>query len=227
MESSIITQVQREDSRWSSKTDQVNKSSPQKPGSRNIFKKLICCLRAQDAQLPTSPTHDALLAPEDNGTIAKVPRECLLPAVTSQDQGKICVVIDLDETLVHSSFKPISNADFIVPVEIEGTTHQYADPVTDLLDQCGVFRTRLFRESCVFYQGCYVKDLSRLGRELHKTLILDNSPASYIFHPENAVPVLSWFDDSEDTELLHLIPVFEELSQADDVYSRLEQLRGP
>lgn len=104
---------------------------------------------------------------------------------------------------------------------------KYADPVTDLLDQCGVFRTRLFRESCVFYQGCYVKDLSRLGRELQKTLILDNSPASYIFHPENAVPVLSWFDDAEDTELLHLIPVFEELSQADDVCSRLEQLRGP
>lgn len=30
---------------------------------------------------------------------------CLLPEVTAQDQGKICVVIDLDETLVHSSFK--------------------------------------------------------------------------------------------------------------------------
>lgn len=66
-------------------------------------------------------------------------------------------------------------------------SRQYADPVTDLLDKCGVFRARLFRESCVFHQGCYVKDLSRLGRDLHKTLILDNSPASYIFHPENAV----------------------------------------
>lgn len=64
---------------------------------------------------------------------------------------------------------------------------QYADPVTDLLDRCGVFRARLFRESCVFHQGCYVKDLSRLGRDLRKTVILDNSPASYIFHPENAV----------------------------------------
>uniref|UniRef100_A0A672S9P0 Mitochondrial import inner membrane translocase subunit TIM50 n=1 Tax=Sinocyclocheilus grahami TaxID=75366 RepID=A0A672S9P0_SINGR len=161
--------------------NQVNKSSPQKPGSRNIFKKLICCLRAQDAQLPTSPTHDALLAPEDNGTIAK----CLLPAVTSQDQGKICVIIDLDETLVHSSFKPISNADFIVPVEIEGTTHQEIE-----------FALKpLWRECCGFHCP--------------------------------AVPVLSWFDDLEDTELLHLIPVFEELSQADDVYSRLEQLRGP
>lgn len=50
-----------------------------------------------------------------------------------------------------------------------------------------MFRARLFRESCVFHQGCYVKDLSRLGRDLRKTLILDNSPASYIFHPENAV----------------------------------------
>ena len=66
---------------------------------------------------------------------------------------------------------------------------KYVDPVTDLLDRCGVFRARLFRESCVFHQGCYVKDLSRLGRDLRKTLILDNSPASYIFHPENAVSV--------------------------------------
>ncbi|MCJ8750231.1 hypothetical protein PDJAM_G00260180 [Pangasius djambal] len=104
---------------------------------------------------------------------------------------------------------------------------KYADPVTDLLDQCGVFRARLFRESCVFHHGCYVKDLSRLGRQLNKTLILDNSPASYIFHPENAVPVMSWFDDVEDTELLNLLPVFEELSGADDVYAKLRQLREP
>ncbi|XP_048343453.1 carboxy-terminal domain RNA polymerase II polypeptide A small phosphatase 2 [Sphaerodactylus townsendi] len=104
---------------------------------------------------------------------------------------------------------------------------KYADPVTDLLDKCGVFRTRLFRESCVFHQGCYVKDLSRLGRDLRKTLILDNSPASYIFHPENAVPVQSWFDDMADTELLTLIPIFEELSEAEDVYTSLGQLRAP
>ncbi|XP_078544949.1 carboxy-terminal domain RNA polymerase II polypeptide A small phosphatase 2 isoform X1 [Lissotriton helveticus] len=188
----------------------------------------------------------------------QIPGTCLLPEVIQQDLGKICVVIDLDETLVHSSFKPISNADFIVPVEIEGTTHQvyvlkrpyvdeflrrmgelfecvlftaslakYADPVTDLLDKSGVFRSRLFRESCVFHQGCYVKDLSRLGRDLKKTIILDNSPASYIFHPENAVPVQSWFDDMADTELLSLIPIFEDLSETEDIYTSLGQLRGP
>lgn len=64
---------------------------------------------------------------------------------------------------------------------------QYADPVANLLDKWGVFRARLFRESCVFHRGNYVKDLSRLGRDLHKVVIMDNSPASYIFHPDNAV----------------------------------------
>ncbi|XP_010873521.1 carboxy-terminal domain RNA polymerase II polypeptide A small phosphatase 2-like isoform X1 [Esox lucius] len=261
MESSIITQVQKEDITLSSKTGQVT-CSPRKPRSCKIFKALFCCLReAQDAPKPLPFSQDALLEPEDNGDVVKPQLSSgpsLLPEMVPQDQGKICVVIDLDETLVHSSFKPISNADFIVPVEIEGTMHQvyvlkrpyvdeflrrmgelfecilftaslakYADPVTDLLDQCGVFRARLFRESCVFHQGCYVKDLSLLGRELHKTLILDNSPASYTFHPENAVPVLSWFDDAEDVELLHLLPVFEDLSQAEDVYTKLGELRAP
>lgn len=35
----------------------------------------------------------------------KIQVKPLLPPVKSKDSGKICVVIDLDETLVHSSFK--------------------------------------------------------------------------------------------------------------------------
>merc|ERR1719167_618595 len=178
----------------------------------------------------------------------------LLPEIRADDVGKKCIVIDLDETLVHSSFKPISNADFIVPVEIDNVIHQvyvlkrpyvdeflcrmgelfecvlftaslakYADPVADLLDKWDVFRSRLFRESCVFHKGNYVKDLSKLGRELHQIIIVDNSPASYIFHPENAIPCASWFDDMNDRELLDLIPLLEQLSQADAVYRLLKE----
>jgi RNA polymerase II subunit A small phosphatase-like protein len=64
-----------------------------------------------------------------------------------------------------------------------------------------VIRHRLFRESCTQYQGNYVKNLSLLGRDLKTCVIVDNSPLSYLFHPENAVGCISWIDQQDDDEL--------------------------
>lgn len=46
----------------------------------------------------------------------------------------------------------------------------------------------LFHDLC-FVDLLFTQDLSKLGRDLKKVLIVDNSPASYSFHPENAVSV--------------------------------------
>ncbi|XP_052367191.1 carboxy-terminal domain RNA polymerase II polypeptide A small phosphatase 1-like [Oncorhynchus keta] len=252
-QSSIITQISRDEE--GNREKGPPPSSSKKPRSRGLFHSLFCCLCHDQAE-PPPVNNNAPLLVEENGTVSKVQVRPLLPQAKSKDAGKICVVIDLDETLVHSSFKPVNNADFIIPVEIDGTVHQvyvlkrphvdeflkrmgelfecilftaslakYADPVSDLLDKWGAFRGRLFRESCVFHRGNYVKDLSRLGRDLNKVIIIDNSPASYVFHPDNAVPVASWFDDMADTELLDLIPFFEGLSKVEDVYTVLRQQR--
>ncbi|EMR11200.1 hypothetical protein PNEG_00792 [Pneumocystis murina B123] len=177
----------------------------------------------------------------------------LLGPVLEADKGKKCLVLDLDETLVHSSFKVIHQADFIIPVKIDSTYHnvyvikrpgvdsfmkrmgelfeivvftaslsKYADPVLDMLDIHHVVKHRLFRESCFNHQGNYVKNLSQLGRELKNVLIIDNSPASYVFHPTHAVPISSWFNDSHDTELLDLIPFLEDLTTVPDVTTVLD-----
>ena len=43
--------------------------------------------------------------------------------------------------------------------------------------------------------------MSKLGRELSQVLIVDNSPASYIFHPDNAVSIeLSFLRASQSRE---------------------------
>lgn len=178
------------------------------------------------------------------------PRQALLPPMRPEFKGKKCLVLDLDETLVHSSFKVLREADFTIPVEIEGQYHnvyvikrpgvdqfmkrvgelyevvvftasvsKYGDPLLDQLDIHGVVHHRLFRESCYNHQGNYVKDLSQIGRDLKETIIIDNSPTSYIFHPQHAVPISSWFSDAHDNELLDLIPVLEDLAgpQVSDV----------
>jgi RNA polymerase II subunit A small phosphatase-like protein len=200
---------------------------------------------------PTADNDDSGEKTHSDGTVvqnavAKDKQQWLLPPLRPEFEGKKCLVLDLDETLVHSSFKLLHQADFTIPVEIEGTYHnvyvikrpgvdqfmkrvgelyevvvftasvsKYGDPLLDQLDIHHVVHHRLFRESCFNHQGNYVKDLSQLGRDLKDTIIIDNSPTSYIFHPQHAVPISSWFSDAHDNELLDLIPVLEDLSTAD------------
>lgn len=168
----------------------------------------------------------------------------LLNPVSDQLSGRKCLVLDLDETLVHSSFKYIHQADFVIPVEIEGQYHnvyvikrpgvdefmkrvgelyevvvftasvsKYGDPLLDQLDIHNVVHHRLFRESCYNHQGNYIKNLSQLGRPLKDVIIIDNSPASYIFHPQHAIPVSSWFSDAHDNELLDMLDFLEDMAK--------------
>jgi len=101
---------------------------------------------------------------------------------------------------------------------------------------------RLFRESCYKHKDTYIKvkhshvilygdttdkrpivqDLSQLGRPIAETIIIDNSPGGYLFHPNNAIPVSSWFNDPHDTELIDFCPFLTDLAMVDDVRVALD-----
>ena len=94
---------------------------------------------------------------------------------------------------------------------------KYAEPLYSKLDHGRVTSTLLYREHCTFYNGLFVKDMARLGRNLNDVIIIDNSPTSYLFQPENALPSISWYEDKTDNELLTMIPILEKLAYVRDV----------
>jgi len=169
--------------------------------------------------------------------------------------GRKTLVLDLDETLVHSSFRSTTSADIVITVELEGEHHKvfvrkrpgvdrflmevgqiyevvvytasmakYANPLLDELDRHQYVHWRLFRESCTRHTSGYVKDLSKLGRDLKNVIIIDNSPICYALQPDNAIPIRTWRDDMSDQELRDLIPILQSLSEVEDIPSVVKQV---
>ncbi|KAJ5076644.1 ctd small phosphatase-like protein [Anaeramoeba ignava] len=180
----------------------------------------------------------------------------LLPNQSTEDHGKKTLILDLDETLVHSSLDPISNPDYVLEVTVDSETYkvyvkkrpgveeflssvglnfeiiiftasdtQYANAVIERFENKEVIKGRLFRDSCTQHESFYVKDLSLLGRDLKTTIIIDNSPMSYMWNKENSLPISTWINDPNDTELFKLSTLLQEIAHSDDTLKALSLLR--
>lgn len=173
---------------------------------------------------------------------------CSIPK-KRQGAPKVSLVLDLDETLVHSSTLAVDAPDHIFPVNLRNVSYTvyarlrphfvefmervcdifevivftasqrvYAEELLNRIDPKGrYFHHRVYRDSCIIVDGNYLKDLTVLGRDLNHTIIVDNSPISFSYQLDNGVPIESWFDLDQDTELLKLAPFLETLAEVDDV----------
>lgn len=101
---------------------------------------------------------------------------------------------------------------------------KYAEPLMVQLDKNNLCSYKLFREHCTFYNKAFVKDLTRLGRNMKDVIIVDNSPVAYLFQPENAIPIKSWYEDPNDTELVRLSHILERLAYEDDVRKVIKRI---
>lgn len=87
---------------------------------------------------------------------------------------------------------------------------EYAKAVLEKIDPDGLIPHVLARKQCTFHEEeYYVKDLSRLGRPIRDVMLLDDNPNAYLFQPENAIPINSWYDDGKDTDLQDVLGILE------------------
>lgn len=107
------------------------------------------------------------------------------------------------------------------------SVQEYADPVIDWLEQDRkYFKGRYYRQHCTNRNGTYIKDISSIEPDLSKVIILDNSPMSYMFHEDNAIPIEGWINDPTDIDLLNLIPLLHALHYVTDVRALLALRMG-
>lgn len=195
-------------------------------------------------------------SPKNFSPYANMAPRQFLPSQTIGNSSRVTLVLDVDETLLHSSTEPVPGVvyDYEFDVEKDGMLYHvyvklrpfvrefldfistrfevviftasvsvYCNPVMDFLDPDGrLGNLRLFREHCSIVNKSHVKDLTFLNRDLNRVVIIDNSPVCYMYQQRNALPVLSWFDDPNDRELLKLLSVLAELCTCSSVYDVLD-----
>ena len=56
-----------------------------------------------------------------------------------------------------------------------------------------------------------IKDLSKLGRPLERTIIVDNLAENFILQKDNGIFIQTWLEDPTDTQLRDMIPLLKQL----------------
>ena len=129
------------------------------------------------------------------------------------------LVLDLDETLVHyieeenrAYVQVRPYADYFLSemgkyfeiVIFTAAAEDYADIVLNELDKNNAIAYKLYRKHTEQVNGVFIKDLSKLGRDISKILIIDNNKENFSLQPENGLHICSFVGDQNDDELFAL-----------------------
>ena len=145
------------------------------------------------------------------------------PYINEHPTKDYTLVLDLDETLIHFSinaqneghlfFRPYlfhflnAVSEYYELIIFTAGLKEYAKIVLDLIEnRMGkkIFDYRLYREHTEPNdEGIFIKDLSKIGRNLQKIIIVDNTKENYELQNDNGIEIKSYYGfDSKKMDLM-------------------------
>ena len=155
------------------------------------------------------------------------------------------LVLDLDETLVHV---PKNGSSILLRPGLRDFLHsllpyyeliifttglkEYADKIIQFIEKDEkYFSYRLYRQNASFINENYCKDLNKLGRDLKRTIIVDDKPINIKLQKENGIIIKPFIigdeNNGDDFILFDLIRVLIRIAKErpDDVRESLKMYR--
>ena len=144
---------------------------------------------------------------------------------------KYTLVLDLDETLVNFKIKAGREGyvrlrpflfgfleevgQYYELIIFTSATEAYANSVIEAIEQNKKYFDFVFyRQHTIIIGNDFVKDLTRIGRPLNSTIIVDNMPQNFRFQKENGICIKPfWGQDSNDKTLYNLIPILIDIAK--------------
>ena len=162
-----------------------------------------------------------------------------LPPISNKFQYTL--VLDLDETIVHNKstekIDPIIRpgteeflkilSQFYEIILFTASTKEYAETTLNYIKNSNLINYKLYREYTTKLSDNYLKDIGKIGRDLKRTIIIDNVSENFCLNPENGIFINSWMGDENDRCLFELIPVLKSIvvNKQKDVRKTLRKMR--
>ena len=145
------------------------------------------------------------------------------PFIREPSNKKYTIVLDLDETLINIEFKELETNKCILHfrpglfsfltdikpfcelITFTSASKEYAQPIINEIElKNKYFDYNFFREHSVIYGNDFVKDISRIGRDMKKIIIVDNMKENFRLNLENGIKIAPFNGDINDNILYEL-----------------------
>ncbi len=167
------------------------------------------------------------------------------PFLKAPNKKKLTLILDLNDTLIN--FKKEDNGEGYVRIRpflfgfleelgkiyelivFTNSEKEFADKVIEVIEgERTYFDYVFYRQHTIIVGNDFVKDLTRIGRPLNSTIIIDNMPQNFKLQKENGILIKPfWGEDSSDRSLYDLMPILLDIAkEGGDVRYALNKYRN-